>query len=101
MAGTITHLVIADMLLKTMPEDILSCIHNRALFYCGNLAPDAIMAREGYVREMKKHTHFKDEFQRMNLQSLRISDFTEAGLRISQDIFLWIITAIMSCISAM
>lgn len=60
MAGTITHLVIADMLLKTMPEDILSCIHNRALFYCGNLAPDAIMAREGYVREMKKHTHFKD-----------------------------------------
>ncbi len=29
------------------------------------------------------------------MQSLRISDFTEAGLRISQDIFLWIITAIM------
>ena len=24
------------------------------------MAPDAIMARENYVREMKRHTHFKD-----------------------------------------
>lgn len=57
MAGTITHLVIADRLLK--PLDI----QNPALFYCGNLAPDAIMAREGYRREMKRHTHFKDDIR--------------------------------------
>ncbi len=54
MAGTVTHLVIADQLLKPLG------IQSPALFYCGNLAPDAIMAREGYQREMKRHTHFKD-----------------------------------------
>ena len=54
MAGTIMHLVIADRLL-----DKLS-IKNPALFYCGNLAPDAIMNRVGYTRDMKRHTHFKD-----------------------------------------
>lgn len=54
MAGTVTHLVIADKLLEDFN------IQNPALFYCGNLAPDAIMARKNYVREMKKHTHFKD-----------------------------------------
>jgi hypothetical protein len=54
MAGTVTHLVIADRLLEHFD------IKNPALFYCGNLAPDAVMARKNYVREMKKHTHFKD-----------------------------------------
>lgn len=48
------HLVIADMLLDRLK------IQRPALFYCGNLAPDAIMARENYVREMKNHTHFKE-----------------------------------------
>lgn len=57
MAGTITHLVIADQLIKPLH------IQNPALFYCGNLAPDAIMAREGYRREMKRHTHFKDDIR--------------------------------------
>lgn len=54
MAGTVTHLVIADMLLDYFD------IRNPALFYCGNLAPDAVMARKNYVREMKKYTHFKE-----------------------------------------
>ena len=54
MAGTVMHLVIADRLLDALG------IRDPALFYCGNLAPDAIMARENYVREMKNHTHFKD-----------------------------------------
>lgn len=54
MAGTVTHLVIADKLLSHFD------IKNPALFYCGNLAPDAVMARAGYVREMKKHSHFRD-----------------------------------------
>ncbi|MDE7223277.1 MAG: hypothetical protein K2O34_05800, partial [Acetatifactor sp.] len=54
---TVTHLVIADRLLK--PLDI----QNPPLFYCCNLAPDAIMARENYRREMKRHTHFKDDIR--------------------------------------
>lgn len=54
MAGTVVHLVIADRLLDTLH------IENPALFYCGNLAPDAIMARQNYQRSMKTHTHFKD-----------------------------------------
>lgn len=57
MAGTITHLVIADRLLAPLN------IQNPALFYCGNLAPDAIMARRDYRREMKRHTHFKDDIR--------------------------------------
>lgn len=54
MAGTVMHLVIADKLMDYLKID------NPALFFCGNLAPDAIMARENYQREMKRHTHFKD-----------------------------------------
>lgn len=54
MAGTVMHLVIADHLLERLR------IQNPAYFYCGNLAPDAIMNRKNYVREMKRHTHFKD-----------------------------------------
>lgn len=65
MAGTVMHLVIADRLL-----DILK-INNPTYFYCGNLAPDAIMARENYVREMKRHTHFKDDIR---LHELRIPE---------------------------
>lgn len=54
MAGTVMHLVVADKLLDKLN------IKDPASFYCGNLAPDAIMARENYEREMKNHTHFKD-----------------------------------------
>lgn len=48
------HLVIADRLLETLS------VNNPGYFYCGNLAPDAIMSHPNYVREMKRHTHFKD-----------------------------------------
>lgn len=54
MAGTVMHLVIADRLMETLR------IKNPGYFYCGNLAPDAIMNRKNYTREMKRHTHFKD-----------------------------------------
>ncbi len=54
MAGTVMHLVIADRLLEALG------VKNPGYFYCGNLAPDAIMSKKGYVREMKRHTHFKD-----------------------------------------
>ncbi len=58
MAGVITHMVIAREVLKLLPE---GTIQNQGLFYLGNLAPDAIHAREGYVRAHKKHTHFRDD----------------------------------------
>lgn len=58
MGGTITHLVIADKIIRKLPPGIIS---DAGMFYAGNLAPDAIHAREGYVRAMKKHTHFRDD----------------------------------------
>lgn len=61
MAGTITHLVIADLVYWQLPAGLKEKVKNKALFYCGNLAPDAIMARENYVRKMKKYTHFKED----------------------------------------
>lgn len=79
MAGTVMHLVVADRLLKVLG------IQNPALFYCGNLAPDAIMARENYTREMKRHTHFKDGIRlhelhlpgKMAVYRERLMDFYE------------------------
>lgn len=58
MAGVITHMVIAREIIKRLPKDT---IREESLFYLGNLAPDAIHAREGYVRAFKKHTHFRDD----------------------------------------
>lgn len=76
MAGTVTHLVIADQLLGPLQ------IQRPALFYCGNLAPDAIMARENYQREMKRHTHFKDH---MRLRDLRLPECYERYRRLFHD----------------
>ena len=83
MAGTVMHLVIADRLMETFG------IGNPGYFYCGNLAPDAIMAREGYTREMKRHTHFKDdihlfEFRKPEKQMLyrkRLDEFVQNFLK--------------------
>lgn len=71
MAGTVMHLVIADRLLETLH------IKNPGFFYCGNLAPDAIMNRKNYEREMKRHTHFKDGIR---LHELRIPENFHAYL---------------------
>lgn len=65
MAGTVMHLVIADRLLDQLN------IENTTYFYCGNLAPDAIMARKNYSRDMKRHTHFKDDIR---LHELRLPE---------------------------
>jgi hypothetical protein len=67
MAGTITHLVIADQVYGRLPAYFRNQITNVALYYCGNLAPDAIMARKHYVRSMKRHTHFKDDIRTNDL----------------------------------
>ena len=58
MAGVITHLVIAKEILKLLPE---GTIKDKGLFYLGAFAPDAIHAREGYIRSHKQHTHFRND----------------------------------------
>ena len=78
MAGTVVHLVIADKLLDKLN------INNPALFYCGNLAPDAIMARKNYEREMKNHTHFKDG---LKPYQFRIKENQEAYLKRLMDFY--------------
>ncbi len=58
MGGTITHLVIADKIINRLPAGVIS---DAGMFYAGSLAPDAIHARHGYVRAMKKHTHMRND----------------------------------------
>lgn len=58
MAGLITHMVIASEIRNRLPE---GTIKDMGMFYLGNLAPDSIHAREGYVREFKRHTHLRDD----------------------------------------
>jgi hypothetical protein len=65
MAGVITHMVIAREIMKLLPE---GTIKDQGLFYLGNLAPDAIHAREGYERAHKKHTHFRDDILDMEFE---------------------------------
>jgi hypothetical protein len=57
MAGLATHLIVAREVVQLLPEDT---IHNIGQFYSGSIAPDAIHAREGFVRADKKHTHLRD-----------------------------------------
>jgi len=83
MAGTVMHLVIADRLLDRI------AIKNPGYFYCGNLAPDAIMANKNYKREMKRHTHFKDDIrlhelrkpEKMKIYLERLEQFVEGYIR--------------------
>ncbi|HEX2976386.1 MAG TPA: zinc dependent phospholipase C family protein [Bacteroidales bacterium] len=58
MAGIATHLIIAREIIKLLPEGALA---DEGLFIAGSIAPDAIHAREGFVRADKKHTHLRDD----------------------------------------
>lgn len=66
MAGTMVHLAVAEKLWRWMEREKPSfCFDSgltpgREYFIAGNICPDGIMARQGYVREMKLHTHFRD-----------------------------------------
>ena len=66
MAGTIVHLAVAtqlDQLFANEPERYLGKMADKYCsndFFAGNICPDGIMAREGYCREMKLHTHMRD-----------------------------------------
>lgn len=67
MAGTVTHLAIADRICEKLGERI----KNLPLFYSGNIAPDAIHARANYERAFKKHTHMTE--------GMHGGDFLDAG----------------------
>ena len=66
MAGTATHLAVADRICEKLGNDRFK---NISLFYCGNIAPDAIHAREGFIRAYKKHTHLTDGMSGKDFQN--------------------------------
>ena len=57
MAGTMVHLLTAEKLYKKLKGSLQV---NKDFFVAGNICPDGIMARKGYERDMKLHTHFRD-----------------------------------------
>lgn len=58
MAGTMVHMLTAKYILEELPpENRILC---DSAFYVGNFTPDVIQVREGYKREWKLHTHFRD-----------------------------------------
>ncbi len=54
MAGTATHLAVADLICKKLGNEAFRSL---PMFYSGNIAPDAVHSRQGYIREYKKQTH--------------------------------------------
>jgi hypothetical protein len=66
MAGTMVHLLVAEKLLQELAGREWRYFFQKPVefdadyFVAGNICPDGVMAREGYQREMKLHTHFRD-----------------------------------------
>ncbi|MDD7402714.1 MAG: hypothetical protein SO170_05150 [Butyribacter sp.] len=66
MAGTVVHLLIAKKLSECLAKTewrypfARDTKMNTEYFIAGNICPDGIMARSGYRRKMKLHTHFRD-----------------------------------------
>lgn len=98
MAGTIVHLVIADLLAEEWKDSCIVTSYGNVhfkydYFIAGNICPDGIMARKGYVREMKKHTHFRDNIEdcdfhkRENLLTFhrRLDNFMENSFNIFKE----------------
>lgn len=65
MAGTATHLAIADRIYELTGNRIT----NPALFFAGNIAPDAIHAKPGYQRSDKKRTHLTENISGGDFQN--------------------------------
>ena len=57
MPGIVTHLVIAEKVLKRLPEGMVS---NKALYYAGTITPDSVHAKKDYKREYKKQSHLRE-----------------------------------------
>ena len=57
MASSVTHIAIADKINNILGDGI---IKNLPLFFGGNLAPDAVHAKQNYKRADKKRSHLCD-----------------------------------------
>lgn len=71
MAGIITHIAVADIISEKIGKGKIASL---PYFFSGNIAPDAIHARENFVREMKKHTHFRDGIRDVNFLEAQNSE---------------------------
>jgi len=58
MAGTVTHIAIAEKIYSIVESGKISSLED---FYNGNLAPDAIHAKKGYQRMDKKRSHLTED----------------------------------------
>ncbi len=56
MAGVITHIFVADLLVKKGIVDV----SNRSKYLLGSIAPDSIMSKEDYHRDDKKMSHLRE-----------------------------------------
>ncbi len=66
MAGTATHLAVADKIYEILGNGI---IKNLPLFYSGNIAPDAIHTKLNYQRADKKRTHLTEGILNSDFQN--------------------------------
>lgn len=109
MAGSVEHMAVAVELLREdqRQQGSFLKLNDPVHFVLGNLAPDGIMSRKGYVRSMKMHTHFRDgipdwEFTREDHQKVfhqRIRSFCVQMLSehaLDQDLYLGYVTHILT-----
>ena len=109
MAGSVEHMAVAVELLREdqRKQGSFLKLKDPVHFVLGNLAPDGIMSRKGYVRSMKMHTHFRDgipdwEFTREDHQKVfhqRIRSFCVQMLSehaLDRDLYLGYVTHILT-----
>ncbi|WP_455058193.1 zinc dependent phospholipase C family protein [Jutongia sp.] len=109
MAGSVEHMAVAVELLREdqRQQGNFLKLKDPVHFVLGNLAPDGIMSRKGYVRFMKMHTHFRDgipdwEFTRADHQEVfrqRIQSFCVQMLSdpaLDRDLYLGYVTHILT-----
>lgn len=109
MAGSVEHMAVAVELLREdqRQQGSFLKLKDPVHFVLGNLAPDGIMSRKGYVRSMKMHTHFRDgipdwEFTREDHQKVfhqRIRSFCVQMLSehaLDRDLYLGYVTHILT-----
>lgn len=109
MAGSVEHMAVAVELLREdqRQQGSFLKLKDPVHFVLGNLAPDGIMSRKGYVRSMKMHTHFRDgiqdwEFTREDHQKVfhqRIRSFCAQMLlepALDRDLYLGYVTHILT-----
>ncbi len=77
MAGVITHIFIANKLLKSK---VIS-VQNETEFYLGVVAPDAVMSKKDYKREDKMVSHLRENIPSDRWYQDQFRDIFEFNLR--------------------